>query len=91
MNIEIIFGTPSLVKALIFSGQGILEVLPFFLRIQKEESIILRTNILTFFFLLYVFVHYPITLSILAFQLPLASMTASHYLCHLLTPYMTMY
>ena len=26
--------------------------------------------------------HYPITLSILALQLPLTSMTASHNLCH---------
>ncbi|CAD6613465.1 HLJ1_G0046970.mRNA.1.CDS.1 [Saccharomyces cerevisiae] len=32
--------------------------------------------------------HYPITLSILALQLPLTSMTASHNLCHHLTPYM---
>ena len=31
--------------------------------------------------------HYPITLSILAFQLPPTSMTASHNLRHHLTPY----
>ena len=71
MNIEIIVGIPFLVKALIFSVQGILAVLSVFLGIQKEEPIILCTNILTSSFLFYAFAHYPITLSILAFQLPL--------------------
>ena len=88
MNIEIIGGIPFLAEAVIFSVQGILKVLLVFLGIQKRESMILHAIIHRFPSLLYVFVHYPITLSILAFQLPPASMTVSHSLRHLLTPSM---
>ena len=80
-----------MVKAIIFSVQGILEVLLVFLGISKRELIIIDTIIHISSFLLYIFIHHPITLSILAFQLPLVSMTVSRSLCHLLTPYMVMY
>lgn len=41
-----IVGIPFSVEALMFSVQDTLEVLLVFLRIQKEEPMILRTNIL---------------------------------------------
>lgn len=86
MNIEIIAEIPFLVKTIIFSVQGILEVLFVFLRIQKRESIILHNNIITSSFILYVIVHYPITSSVLAFQLLLNLITNSDSSCHRLTP-----
>lgn len=65
-----------LVKAVIFSVQGILEALPVFLGIQKGESITIHTTILT---------------SSYAFQLLLTLIAVSHSLCHLLTPYMVIH
>ena len=62
MNSGTIFEIPFLVKAIIIWYMSILEVLLTFLGIQKRESIILHTVIYIFSFLLYVFVHYPITL-----------------------------
>ena len=72
MGIEIIVGTPFSVNTIIFSVQGTLEALVIFLGISKRESVILYTIAHIFSSLLYVSVHYPITSSILAFQLPLA-------------------
>lgn len=72
MGIEIIVGTPFSVNTIIFSVQGTLEALVIFLGISKRESVILYTIVHIFSSLLYVSVHYPITSSILAFQLPLA-------------------
>lgn len=54
-------------KAVIFSAQGVLEVLLVFLGISKRGLMILRANIHVSSFLLYVVAHYPIALSILAF------------------------
>ena len=85
MNVEIIVETPFLAKAIIFSVQGILEVLLVFQRTQKRESIILHNNIITSF-ILYVIIHYPITSSVLAFQLLLNLITNSDSSCHHLTP-----
>ena len=68
--------------------QNILEVLLEDIGIHKRESIVLHNVIILSSFLLYVVIHYPITLSILAFQLLLTSMTASHNLHHHLTPSM---
>lgn len=76
-----------LIKAIIFDAQGIPGVLLIFLRIQKEKSMILRTNILTSPFLSCFFFSFTIS----AFQLPLNLMTVPHSLCHLLTPYMTIH
>ena len=65
----------------------ILEVFLEDLGILKMESVFLHTNIkiiphsVLFLIPFYMF-HYPITLSILAFQLPPTSMTASHNLRH---------
>ena len=67
--------------------QNILEVLLEDIGIHKRESIVLHNVIILSSFLLYVVIHYPITLSILAFQLPLDRMTVSQSLCHLLTPH----
>lgn len=91
MNIEIIIGIPLLIKAIILGIQGILKAFLVFLRIQKEESVILHTIIHRPPFLLYVLVHYLITLSIPAFQLPLNLMTASHSSCHHITPCVIIY
>ena len=74
----------------------ILEVFLEDIGILKMESVFLHTNIkiiphsVLFLIPFYMF-HYPITLSILAFQLPLTSMTASHNLRPHLTPYMIIY
>ena len=87
MNFEIIVGIPLLIKAIILGIQNILEVLLEDLGILIMESIFLYTNIKIVPHSVYTF-HYPITLSILALQLPLTSMTASHTLCHPLTLYM---
>lgn len=86
MNVEIVAEIPFLVKAIIFTVQGILEVLFVFLRIQKRESIILHNNIITSSFVLYAIVHYPVTLSVLAFQLLLNLITNFDSSCHHLTP-----
>lgn len=86
MNVEIVAEIPFLVKAIIFTVQGILEVLFVFLRIQKRESIILHNNSITSSFVLYAIVHYPVTLSVLAFQLLLNLITNFDSLCHHLTP-----
>ncbi|CAD6633775.1 HN1_G0004060.mRNA.1.CDS.1 [Saccharomyces cerevisiae] len=53
------------------------------------ESIFLHKNIT--YYSSFRFICFIITLSILAFQLPLTSMTASHNLRHHLTPYMIIY
>ncbi|CAI1871711.1 hypothetical protein SEUBUCD646_0C00510 [Saccharomyces eubayanus] len=71
--------------------QNILDVLLEDIGIHKRESIILQNNITLSSFLLYVLIHYPITLSILAFQLPLDWMTVSQSLCHPLTPHVMIY
>ena len=55
------------------------------------ESIVLHNDIALSSFLLYVVIHYPVTLSILAFQLPLNRMTVSQSLCHPLIPHMIIY
>ena len=67
--------------------QNILEVLVGDFGIHKRKSIVLHNNITLSSSPLYVVIHYPITLSILAFQLPLDRMTVSQSLCHLLTPH----
>ena len=88
VNFEIIVGIPLLIKAYnIMYTVYILEVLLEDLGILIMESIFLYTNIKIVPHSVYTF-HYPITLSILALQLPLTSMTASHTLCHPLTLYM---
>ena len=87
MSCLIIVGIPLLMKAIILCIQNILEVLLQDIGIHKRESIVLHNVIILSSFLLYVVIHYPITLSILAFQLPLDRMTVSQSLCHLLTPH----
>ena len=91
VNCEIIVGVPLLIKAIVLCIQHILEVLLMDIGILKMESIFLHTNITIIpHSVLYVSLN-SITLSILAFQLLLTSMTASHNLCHHLTPYMIIY
>ncbi|CAD6639823.1 HN1_G0019220.mRNA.1.CDS.1 [Saccharomyces cerevisiae] len=56
------------------------------------ESIFLHNNItIIFHSLLHVSLSYYIINPCLAFQHPLTSMTASHTLCHHLTPYIIIY
>ena len=71
--------------------QNILEVLLEDLEIHKRESRVLHNVITLSSFLLYVVIHYPITLSALAFELPLDWMTVSQSLCHPLTPHVMIY
>ena len=54
--------------------------------IRDRHSVIILSS-----FFLYVVIHYPITLSILAFQLPLDWMTVSQSLCHPLAPHIIIY
>ena len=82
-----IVGIPLLLKAIILGILNILEVLLEDIGIYKRESIVLHSVITLSSFFLYVVIHYPITLSILAFQLPLDWMTVSQFLCHPLAPH----
>lgn len=91
VDVEIIVGIPVLVKVTSLSIQNILEVLFAFLAISKRESVTLQNSVITSSFMLYVFIHYPITSLILAFQLALNLMTASHSSCHHLTLYVMIY
>ena len=79
-----IVGIPLLLKAIILGVQIVLEVLLEDIGIHKRESIVQHNVITLSSFLLYVVIHYLITLSILAFQLPPNSMTVSQSLCHFL-------
>ena len=90
MDFDVIVGIPLSIKAIILGIQNILEILLEDIGIPKW-NLYFYTLILRLFLIPFYMFHYPITLSILALQLPLTSMTASHNLCHNLTPYMIVY
>lgn len=74
VNTEIVVGVLSLLRAIILGLLNILEALLENIEIYKRKSTIIHNNTITPSFVLYVVVHYPIALSILAFQLILNSM-----------------
>ena len=71
VNFEIIVGIPSVLKAIILGIQDILEDFLEIIEMPKRKSIVLHNYVTSSSFLLYFVVRYPITLLILAFQLPL--------------------
>ena len=58
---------------------------------QQLHQTPLLSHIYIYSLVLYVAIHYPITLLILVVEIPLTSMTISQSLCHLSTPYMIIY
>lgn len=90
VNFEIIVEAPFLIKVILLCTHNILRVLLKDIGIYKWDSVVLHDNTPTPSFRL-IRCHYPTTLSILAFQFPLKSMTVSYHLCHLLAQYMKIY
>ena len=74
-----------MLKDIILDMQDILEVLLEDIEIHKRESIVLHNVVPIYSLVLYVVIHYPITLSIVAFTNFDDSFS---YLRHHLTPYM---
>lgn len=90
MNFVIIIGIPLLIEASILCIQNILELLLKGIGILKFNRY-LHTIILRLFFLSFYMLHFPITLSILAFQLPLNLLTLSQASFHLPRSHMILY
>ena len=89
VNFEIIVGIPSVLKAIILGIQDILEDFLEIIEMPKRKSIVLHNYVTSSSFLLYFVVRYPITLLILAYQLPLNLIAVSHRtFCQLILSYM---